>query len=199
MKIISKFSFIVKRRLRKKKVVKEKRRIIYRPPFNYDYTFKIILLGDSDVEKEIITQDLCDIFDPSSRLSIGVDFHVKRVEVKGKKIKMQIWDVAGQDRFGFLLPMYCLGANAALIIYDITNPNTIEKMEEWIKIIRERAGNIPVMLIGNKIDLEKFRKIPMDEGIKIEQNYNLSGFSEISTAKVEKMFINLSEMIMNRY
>ncbi|MFX1502638.1 MAG: Rab family GTPase [Promethearchaeota archaeon] len=202
MKIISKLLRIWKeKKFWKVKKPLEKKKIIYKPPFEYDYTFKIILLGEPDVGKVNLTQKLCyKLFHQQERLTIGVDFHIKTMKVKGKKIKMQIWDVAGEEQFNFLMPSYCLGANAVMIIYDVTNSKTLKKMDDWVKIIRTKAGNIPIVLIGNKVDLEEFREISTEYGLKIAKNYNLSGFSEISTktgANVEKIFKNLSELIMN--
>ncbi len=204
MKIISKLFKIWKKKgsQKKKKSIRE-RKIIYKPPFNYDYIFKIVLLGDPEVGKANLTHKLCyNLFNPPDRLVIGVDFHVKNVELKGKKIKMQIWDVAGEGRFDFLMPTYCLGANAVIIIYDITNSKTMEKIDDWVEIVREKAGNIPIVLIGNKLDLEKSREIAQEDGIKIAKEYNLSGFKEVSTktgANVENIFEDLSELILNRY
>ena len=204
MKIISKLLEIWKKKgFRKRKKSIKERKIIYKPPYNYDYTCKIVLLGDPEVGKANLTQRFCyNIFNPSEQLVIGVDFHVKTVEVKGKIIKMQIWDVAGEERFMFLLPTYCLGANAVMIIYDITNSKTLDKMYNWIEIIREKAGNIPIILIGNKLDLEKSREISKEKGIKIVEKYDLSGFTEISTktgVNIEKAFEDLTELIINRY
>lgn len=204
MKIISKlFRNWKKKGFQKEKKSKVEREIIYKPPFNYDYTFKIVLLGDPEVGKANLTQKLCyNLFNPPDRLVIGVDFHVKRVETKGKKIKMQVWDVAGEQRFSFLIPSYCLGANAVLIVYDITNSKTVENLVDWVDIIREKAGNIPIVLIGNKIDLEESREIPKETGMKITKEYNLSGFSEISSKtgeNVAKIFEDISNLILNRY
>ena len=82
----------------------------------YDYTFKVLLLGDKSTEKSAITKQYCyNIFNPSERLAIGVDFHVKLIEFKNRKIKLQIWDIGEEERYKFLLPTYCLGANAAFL------------------------------------------------------------------------------------
>ncbi|MFX0005486.1 MAG: Rab family GTPase [Promethearchaeota archaeon] len=196
-------------RFRKEKRSKKKARsikegnIIYRPPYNYDRTLKIVLLGHPEVGKANLSQKLCyNSFNPSERLVIGVEFHVKALEVKGKKIKMQIWDIAGEERFSFLTPTYCLGANAVLIVYDITNSKTVDKIDSWIELIRQKAGNVPIVLIGNKIDLEDYREIPREEGLKLTQEYNLSGFSEISTKtgeNVKNLFEDLSKLILNHY
>jgi len=185
-----------------KRISRKRRKVIFRPPFSYDYTFKIILLGEPEVEKTTLAQRYClDLFNPSERLAIGVDFYVKTIEIQGKKIKLQIWDVGGEERFRFLLSTYCLGANAAMIIYDITNSKTLDQITEWTKIVREKASDIPIMLIGNNLDSEEFRELNREEGIKIAKKYNLSSYSEISTKtgqNVEKSFESLTEILLNQ-
>jgi small GTP-binding protein len=197
MKIISKLLNFWNNRISGKR-----RKVIFKPPFSYDYTFKIVLLGEPGVEKTTLAQKYClDIFDPSEKLSIGVDFYVKTIEFNGKTIKLQIWDVGGEERFRFLLSTYCLGANAAMIIYDITNPKTLDQITEWTKVVREKTSDIPIMLIGNNLDLEKFRKFERDEGIEIVKKYNLSSYSEISTKtgrNVEKSFETLTEFLLSQ-
>jgi len=197
MKILSNLlKFWNKRKSRKR------RKVIFRPPFSYDYTFKIMLLGEPGVEKTTLAQKYClDIFDPSEKLSIGVDFYVKTIEFNGKTIKLQIWDVGGEERFRFLLSTYCLGANAAMIVYDITNPKTLDQITEWTKIVREKASDIPIMLIGNNLDLEKFHELKREEGLDIAKRYNLSSYSEISTKtgkNVEKSFETLTEILLSQ-
>jgi small GTP-binding protein len=190
-------------RIWNKLISRKKRKVIFRPPFVYDYTFKILLVGLEGVGKRNLTQRYCyDVFDPEDKLTVGVDFHVKTLEVHGKKVKLQIWDVAGEERFRFLLPSYTLGANAAMIIFDITKCKTIDQMSNWIQIIREKAGNIPIMLIGNKLDLEESRELMREKGIEIVKEYNLSGYSEISTKtgqNIEKTFETLSEFVITNF
>ncbi len=185
-----------------KRISRKRRKVIFRPPYNYDYTFKIMLLGEPGVEKTSLAQKYCfDLFNPSTRLTVGVDFYVKTIELGGKKIKLQIWDVAGEERFKFLLSTYCLGANAAMIIYDITNPKTLNQIPEWSKVVRKKESDIPIMLIGNKLDLEEISELNREDGIKIVKKYNLSSYSEISTKtgqNVEKSFEVLTEFLLNQ-
>ncbi|MHA2128247.1 MAG: GTP-binding protein [Promethearchaeota archaeon] len=198
MKLFSKLSGIWK-----KLISRKRSKVIYRPPFVYDHTFKILLIGLEGVGKRNLTQRYCyDLFDPNDKLTVGVEFYVKPLEIHGKKIKLQIWDVAGGERFRFLLSSYVLGANAAMIIYDITKFTTLDQLNYWIQIIREKAGDIPIMLIGNKLDLEDSRELKKEKGIEIAEEYNLSGYSEISTKtgqNVEKAFEALTEFVMSNY
>lgn len=164
----------------------------------YDYTFKILLLGDASVGKTSFTKRYCyNIFNPSERLTIGVDFHVKTIELHNKKIKLQIWDVGGEERFRFLLPTYCLGANAAFLLYDITRAPTLDNIPEWTSIVRQKGGTIPIMLVGSKLDLaEAQREIPTEHGVQIAEKNNFSDFVEISAKEnlnVNKAFKDLTE------
>ena len=168
---------------------------------NYDFTFKVLLLGDASVGKTSFTKRYCyNIFNPSERLTIGVDFHVKTIDLHGKKIKLQIWDIGGEERFRFLLPTYCLGANAAFLLYDITRPQTLDNISEWTNIVRQKGGPVPIMLIGSKIDLEKSqRNIPREYGIQIAEKHNMTSFGEISSKtgqNVTKTFEVLTELTL---
>jgi len=197
MNIISKFL----KNWKKKKFIK-RRKIIFRPPFSYDHTFKIILLGEPGVEKTALAQRFCfDLFNPSEKLTIGVDFYVKTIELQGKKIKLQIWNIGGEERFKFLIPTYCNGANAVMIIFDITNSKSLNQISELTQIVREKVSNIPIMLIGSKLDLKEVRELNREEGIEIVNKYNLSSYSEISTKtgqNVEKSFETLTEFLINQ-
>jgi len=170
---------------------------------SYDYTFKILLLGDASVGKTSFTKRYCyNIFNPSERLTIGVDFHVKTIELNTKRIKLQLWDVGGEERFRFLLPTYCLGANAAFLLYDITRPTTLDNISEWITIVRQKGGPIPIMLVGAKLDLEESqRQIERDYGIQIADKNEMASFVEISAkdnVNVDQAFKVLTELTLDR-
>ena len=170
---------------------------------NYDYTFKILLLGDASVGKTSFTKRYCyNIFNPSERLTIGVDFHVKTVEMNNKRIKLQLWDIGGEQRFRFLLPTYCLGANAAFLLYDITRPNTLDNISEWMTIVRQKGGSIPIMLVGSKLDLDQTqRKVQRDYGIQIAEKNEMASFVEISAkdnVNVDNAFKVLTDLTLER-
>lgn len=169
----------------------------------YDYTFKILLLGDASVGKTSLAKRYTyNIFNPSERLTIGVDFHVKTIQLKDKAIKLQIWDVGGEERFRFLLPTYCLGANAAFLLYDTTRPATLDNIPEWTSIVRQKGGKIPLMLVGSKIDLENTqREVPRELGIQIAERNDLSSFVEVSAKdniNVNKAFEVLAELTLEK-
>ncbi|KKL94910.1 hypothetical protein LCGC14_1859960 [marine sediment metagenome] len=161
-----------------------------------------MLLGEPGVEKTALAQKFClDIFSPSEKLPVGVDFYVKTVELQGKKIKLQIWDIGGDERFRFLTPIYCNGANAAMILFDITNSQSLNQISELTNILREKKSDIPIILIGSKMEIKEFRELQRERGIEIAKKYNLSSYSEISTKtgqNVENSFIDLTEILLSQ-
>ncbi|MFX1409909.1 MAG: GTP-binding protein [Promethearchaeota archaeon] len=170
---------------------------------DYDFTYKILMLGDASVGKTSLTiRYISGFFLEDLKLTIGVDFYSKTTAFKDKKVKLQIWDFGGEERFRFLLHQYCKGANGAFFLYDITNSITLDHLPDWTSIIREHAGDIPIMLIGSKLDLDEFRAIPRDEGILMARKYNLASFTELSSKtgqNVEKSFEVLTEILFERY
>ena len=132
----------------------------------YDYIFKVLLIGNSDVGKSslilrYVDQIWNDVFVPT----IGVDFKVKSLDVDQKRVKMQIWDTAGQERFRNVISSYFKGAHGILLIYDITTRDSFKELENWLgEVERNASSQVLKILIGNKCDLEEKREIPKDEG-----------------------------------
>lgn len=166
---------------------------------DYDYTFKLMMLGDASVGKTSLTlRYISGFFMEDLKLTIGVDFYSKTTFFNEKKVKLQIWDFGGEERFRFLLSQYCKGANGAFFLYDITNETSIEHLPDWTQIVRENAGDIPIMLIGSKVDLDEFRVVPREDGILAKKKYNLSSFVELSSKtgkNVEKAFNVMTEIL----
>ncbi len=168
----------------------------------YDYTFKVMLVGDASVGKTSLTlRYISGFFLEDLKLTIGVDFYSKTTKFKDLKVKLQIWDFGGEERFRFLLSQYTKGANGAFFLFDITNSITLDHLPEWTQIIREHAGDIPIMLIGSKKDLEEFRAVSTDEGNTACKKYNLSSFVELSSKtgeNVEKAFEYMTKMLIEK-
>jgi len=124
---------------------------------NYDHLVKTIIVGDSGVGKTCILRRFNDeSFVEFHMTTIGVDFAVKHVEIGGKIAKLQIWDTAGQERFHTITTAYFKGADALLLVFDVTNPESFEHCERWLKEIKEHTdGAIPeIILVGNKVDMK---------------------------------------------
>ena len=169
----------------------------------YDFTWKIMMLGDANVGKISLTiRYISGFFLEDLKLTIGVDFYSKTTNYNGHKIKLQIWDFGGEERFRFLLHQYCKGANAAFFLYDITNPISLKSLPSWTQIIREHAGDIPIILVGTKGHLQEQRAVTREQGIQEAHTHNLSAFIEVSAKtgqNVEKVFEIMTEMLFVRY
>ena len=104
---------------------------------DYTYLFKLVIVGDSGVGKSnIFMRFIHDEFNQDSKATIGVEFSAKNVTVKDKIIKTQVWDTAGQERFRALAKSYYRGAVGALIVYDITNYDSLQNAKRWLKEVK---------------------------------------------------------------
>src|SRR3989338_3700942 len=123
---------------------------------------KIVLLGDSGVGKtSLAVRYARGIFTKTSNPTIGASFLTKTIVVDQVKIKQQIWDTAGQERFRSLAPMYYRGARAAILVYDITQHSTFERVQEWVRELQANSREeIVLSLVGNKCDMPDKRAVP---------------------------------------
>ena len=118
-------------------------------------SIKLLLVGESSVGKSSILHRFIDeTFNEDQTQTVGVEFGAKVVTLNGKRIKLQIWDSAGQERYRSVTRSYYRGAAGAIIVYDITNRDTYERVPQWLQDVRQLCGpDTNVMLIGNKSDL----------------------------------------------
>jgi len=127
---------------------------------------KVILLGQSAVGKSCLAERFArDQFYPYSNSTIGASFFTKNLNINGRIVKLDIWDTAGQERYHALAPMYYRGAHGVLLVYDITDPESYQKAKLWIRELQTsrllNEGYPIIYLVGNKVDLEESRQIPL--------------------------------------
>ncbi|XP_061634825.1 ras-related protein Rab-11B-like isoform X1 [Phyllopteryx taeniolatus] len=158
----------------------------------YDYLFKVVLIGDSGVGKSnLLSRFTRNEFNLESKSTIGVEFATRSLQVDGKTIKAQIWDTAGQERYRAITSAYYRGAVGALLVYDIAKHLTYENVERWLKELRDHAdNNIVIMLVGNKSDLRHLRAVPTDEARAFAEKNTLSFIetSALDSTNVEEAF-----------
>ncbi|WKY06908.1 hypothetical protein Q1695_006804 [Nippostrongylus brasiliensis] len=157
----------------------------------YDYLYKIILIGDSGVGKSnLLSRFARNTFSIESKSTIGVEFSTKIIMIDGKRIMAQIWDTAGQERFKTVTTAYYRGAQGALIIYDITKPSSFDSCQQWLHDLREQSERVSVTLVGNKTDLRLMRQVPKETAAKYASENNLSFIetSALDSSNVEKAF-----------
>jgi len=163
---------------------------------NYDYLFKVVLIGDSGVGKSnLLSRFTRNEFNLESKSTIGVEFATRSIQTEDNKtIKSQIWDTAGQERYRAITSAYYRGAVGALLVYDIAKHVTYENVERWLKEIRDHAdSNIVIMLVGNKSDLRHLRAVPTEEAKAFAEKNSLSFIetSALDSTNVEAAFQNI--------
>ena len=127
--------------------------------------FKLVLLGESSVGKSsLVLRFVKGQFHEFQESTIGAAFLTQTVQIDDTTVKFEIWDTAGQERYHSLAPMYYRGAQAAIVVYDITNKETFQKAQTWIKELQRQASpNIVIALAGNKLDLAGKRVVSYEE------------------------------------
>lgn len=170
---------------------------------DYDFLFKVVLIGDSGVGKSnLLSRFTRNEFSLESKSTIGVEFATKTVSSKdGKVIKAQIWDTAGQERYRAITSAYYRGAVGALLVYDISKPGTFDACERWLHELRDHAEpNIVVMLVGNKSDLRHLRAVSTEDAMAFAEQHNLAFIeaSALDATGVDTAFIRVLQEIQTR-
>ncbi|KIY73006.1 ras-domain-containing protein [Cylindrobasidium torrendii FP15055 ss-10] len=126
---------------------------------------KIVIMGNSGVGKTSLLQRYTqNKFDPKNTTSTsGAFFVTKKVFVNNIKVRLQLWDTAGQERFRSMAPMYYRGANAALLLYDITNASTFNDVRGWLEELKKNCSpDLIIYIVGSKVDLQPYRQVTAD-------------------------------------
>ena len=141
---------------------------------------KLVVVGEGGVGKTCLVERFCygRYFD--KRASIGTGFGAKLVDFNGQKAKLQIWDFGGEKQFRVLLPNFARGAAGALMCFDITRYSTFLQLEEWFDILRGSTDDIPILLVGTKVDLENERVVSRRAAEEYAQKRGLNGLVETS-------------------
>ncbi|ODV59023.1 Rab family GTPase [Ascoidea rubescens DSM 1968] len=168
--------------------------------YDYEYLFKIVLIGDSGVGKSnLLSRFTRNEFNLESRSTIGVEFATRTVEIDGKRVKAQIWDTAGQERYRAITSAYYRGAVGALVVYDISKAESYESVSRWLKELKEHAdANIVIELVGNKSDLDHLRAVPTDEAKNFAAENQLL-FTEASALNAENVDLSFHQLLKSIY
>jgi Ras-related protein Rab-8A len=169
---------------------------------NFDFTIKLLMIGDSSVGKtSILNKYVTNKFTDEFTTTIGIDFHIKRIAVNNKIVKLQLWDTAGQERFRSVTIGYFRGAQGALVVYDITNRESFKNIKKWMEDIDKNCYNgIIIFLVGNKIDEIQNRKVSTEEGEELGKKYNINYFEcSAKTGKnIEELYFNIATIISKK-
>jgi len=167
----------------------------------YDYLFKLLLIGDSGVGKSCLLLRFADHTYTESYIStIGVDFKIRTIDLDGKTIKLQIWDTAGQERFRTITSSYYRGAHGIIVVYDVTDQESFNNVKQWLnEIDRYACENVNKLLVGNKCDLVSKRAVEYETAKDFADKLEIP-FLETSAknaTNVEKAFLTMAAEIKN--
>ncbi len=156
---------------------------------------KVVMAGDGAVGKTSLIRRYCTgMFQESRIMTIGVDFQVKIVEVDGQPIKLSIWDIAGQERFGAFRDSFYRGARGVALVYDVTDPVSLENLSKWQREIARVAPGCSFMVVGNKTDLPRKVAREQAEGWARSAKFPYIETSALSGAGVEEFFHTLARL-----
>jgi len=165
-----------------------------------NYIVKICLLGEANVGKtSLVYRFIENKFRDDYKSTLGVNLLKKELDVgEFKKVSAQIWDLGGQESFKSVRKLYLEGANGALVIYDTTQRKSFDKLDEWVQSFRQSRKEEPILLIGNKVDLDDKLKITEKECREFATKNNMDFL--LTSAKtgnnVEIAFRNLIKKIL---
>jgi len=168
----------------------------------YDYLFKLLLIGDSGVGKSCLLLRFADDTYTESYIStIGVDFKIRTIELEGKTVKLQIWDTAGQERFRTITSSYYRGAHGIIVVYDVTDNDTFTNVKQWLQEIdRYASEGVNKLLVGNKSDLTSKKVVEYTVAKEFADQLSIP-FLETSAknaTNVEQAFLTMAKQIKDR-
>jgi len=165
----------------------------------YDYLFKLLLIGDSGVGKSCLLLRFADDTYTESYIStIGVDFKIRTIELDGKTIKLQIWDTAGQERFRTITSSYYRGAHGIIVVFDVTDAESFNNVKQWLhEIDRYACQNVKKLLVGNKCDLVSKRAVPAEQAKEFADGLGIQYLetSAKNATNVENAFTTMAGQI----
>lgn len=175
----------------------------YRPiSKDFDYLYMVLLIGTKGVGTNTLRKNWLNdggFSDLNYKLTIGVNFAGKTLELpNGNVVKLLIYDINLSKHWSRIRELMYKPTFGAIILYDLTNKDSLANLEIWCQEIRESTGDIPILLVGNKCDLPEEQEVSAEYVLQLKEKYHLSGTMEISAKTgedVEKMFMELTKLI----
>jgi len=171
----------------------------------YDYVFKILIVGNSNVGKtSLLVRYVDQEFPKHAMATIGVDHKFKTIQVPeyDKTIKLQIWDTAGQERFQSLSRAYWKGVTGVILVFDLTDKSSFDDLNRWVKDIRAERTCKYILLVGNKSDVtQDQRKVSAKEAREYAESEDMT-YQETSAKLnegVEQAFLDMTCAVLEQY
>jgi Ras-related protein Rab-43 len=172
----------------------------------YSASYKICIFGDAGVGKTSLTyRFITNRFIQDTKLTLGVDIVAKDISIDKYRIKLQIWDFGGEDRFKVFLPVYARGSSGGIFMYDLTRKNSLGNITSWINIFKknltDEESEIPILGVGGKKDLSEERAITSENSKSLAEKHKLYDLIECSAKtgeNIEKIFESITyKMLKN--
>ena len=145
-----------------------------------DEKIQLIMIGESNVGKtSLIRRYTKNLFNLNHLDTAGIEFNSREEKINNKIVKVKIWDTAGQEIFHSLTKNFYRKADGIIIVFDITNKESFDKIHDWIKSVHdniETYREIQIIIVGNKIDLEEKRQVTKEEGVKLSEYFEIPYF-----------------------
>ena len=171
---------------------------------NSTVNFKIVVAGSGGAGKTtLLRRYQSGAFIPAST-TIGVNFVTQQIHYEGKTIVLSIWDMAGEERFKTLFPSYLRGAVAGLAVFDLTRPDSLIDLSDWISIMYEKNRNFPIILVGTKTDAvsSELSELMKSRATEFANDHNVKGIWYVSSKTgegVAELFDDLGNKVIEQY
>lgn len=166
------------------------------------FILKILTAGEGGVGKTTLLHRFVEgRFSAETKMTIGVEFFLKELDIDDQHCTLQLWDFGGQERFRFLLESYVLGAKGALLMFDLTRPLTLENLEQWVNICRKNDPKLPILFLGTKQDLVDQITVHDEFALSFKNEFQLFDYLRVSSKSgenVQKAFNMLTKKILDR-
>ncbi|MFW9795333.1 MAG: Rab family GTPase [Candidatus Thorarchaeota archaeon] len=170
------------------------------------YKFRIVLLGEAAVGKTSLLRRYTEnTFDEEYKQTIGTTFATKDVDVTDsesevRKVRLNVWDMGGQSTYRELRRQFMKGASAAIIVYDVTRPETFMAMNNWFESFKEVCPESPVLISANKIDLTDKRMVPNEPGVMLKDWFQAEYFETSAKTgdEVNNIFSRTAEVVLTK-
>ncbi|XP_015769261.1 PREDICTED: ras-related protein Rab-35-like [Acropora digitifera] len=168
---------------------------------DYDHLFKLLIIGDSGVGKSSLLLRFADnTFSGNYITTIGVDFKIRKINVDGEMVKLQIWDTAGQERFRTITSTYYRGTHGVIVVYDVTSADTFVNVKRWLHEIDQNCDDVLRILVGNKDDDPERKVVERDDAKKFAEQMGIQVFetSAKDNKNVEEVFNTITQMVLRQ-